>query len=44
MVETDRALFPIDKNADIAEQVSTLVMANDEQASLLYTQLKKVLS
>lgn len=44
MVETDKALFPIDKNADIAEQVAILVMSNDEQASLLYTQLKKVLS
>lgn len=44
MVETGKALFPINKNSDIAEQVATLVMGNDEQASLLYTQLKKVLS
>lgn len=44
MVETDKVLFPINKNSDIAEQVATLVMQNDEQASLLYTQLKKILS
>lgn len=44
LVETDKPLFPINKNADIAEQVAVMVMANDEQASLLYTQLKKVLS
>lgn len=44
MVDTGKILFDIDINRDIAEQVSSLVMANDEQASLLYTQLQKVLS
>jgi len=44
MVETEKVLFPVNKDSDIAEQVATLVMGNDEQASLLYTQLKKVLS
>jgi len=44
MVETGRALFSVNKDSDIAEQVATLVMANDQEASLLYTQLKKVLS
>ena len=44
MVETGRALFSVNKDSDIAEQVATLVMANDQEASTLYTQLKKVLS
>lgn len=44
MVDTGKVLFSVDSSKDVAEQVSALIMANNEEATLLYAQLQKVLS
>jgi hypothetical protein len=41
MVDTGVALFPINSFKDIAEQLSVLVMSNDDKANKLYEQLKR---
>lgn len=44
ITESGRVLFGIDLKADVAEQISAMIMANDEEATLLYAQIQKVLS
>lgn len=41
MVDTGVGLFPINSFKDISEQLTTMVMSNDDKATKLYEQLKK---
>lgn len=44
MVETGRVLFQVDSKKDISEQVTSLIMGNDAEATVLYSHLQRIIA